>query len=343
MNIQKFTVSADPQWYHAWPDLTIAPDGYLLCVFSECTHHTDRSHTRIMLCGSSDRGRTWTAKRALTEATGELPYYYNCARIFTLADGRTGVLVDRIPRQGETTGAAITENVLYWSSDSGRTWSEPVVLPLHGIVPDKLCVLDSGRWLVTAHYPFKESFGQFLYYSDDQGKTWSNEILVAHDPRYFLCEASLLPLGGGVVAAFMRENSHLGYDCFKTVSRDGGETWGPVVPFPLPACHRPVTGFLQDGRILITYRFAQGASGRARNFFGALTDRDSVLAEDRQSARIAIFPIDYDAAEKADLGYSGWVQFPDGEVYIVSYIVDDMRDKGQIRGYSLRPESIISY
>ncbi len=338
MRIEKFTISADPQWYHAWPDVTLAPDGRLLCVFNECTHHIDRRHTRIMLCESADRGRTWTEKHPLTESADGLPYYYNCPRIFTLADGRIGVLVDRIPIQGETTGSGLTENVLYWSHDSGRTWDEPVALPLRGIVPDKLCVLDTGRWLITAHCVWKESFAQFLHFSDDQGKTWSEPVLLAHDPRYFLCEASLLPLGGGVVAAFLRENSHEGYDCFKTVSRDGGETWGPLIRFPLPACHRPVSGFLQDGRILITYRFAQGASGRARNFFGAFTDRDSVLAEDRQSAKAEIFPIDHDTAEKADLGYSGWVQFPDGEIYIVNYIVDNMQTKGQIRGYSFRPD-----
>ena len=49
-----------------------------------------------------------------------------------------------------------------------------------------------------------------------------------------------------------------------------------------------------------------------------------------------IIPLDYDGAAKADTGYSGWIQFADGEIYVVNYIVDDHRDRGQIRGYSLR-------
>jgi sialidase-1 len=42
----------------------------------------------------------------------------------------------------------------------------------------------------------------------------------------------------------------------------------------------------------------------------------------------------------SDTGYSGWVQFPDGEIYVVNYIVDDA-PKGQIRGYSLRKEDFL--
>jgi sialidase-1 len=34
------------------------------------------------------------------------------------------------------------------------------------------------------------------------------------------------------------------------------------------------------------------------------------------------------------------VQFPDGEIYVVNYIVDDA-PKGQIRGYSLRKEDFL--
>jgi len=341
MQIEKYIISRDPKWYQAWPDVVLAGDGRLICVFNECTHHCCREHTRIMLCESFDRGRSWTVKHPLTEASDGCSCYWNCPRIFTVPDGRIGVIADRLPREGENgERTKLAENVLYWSYDQGKTWSEPAILPLRGIVPDKLRVLDTGRWLISAHYLHEGRLTQFLRYSDDGGATWSGEVLVAHDPRYHFCEASLLPLGGGAVAAFLRENSFRGLDCFKTVSTDNGETWGPVTEFPLPACHRPVSGFLRDGRVLITYRFHHGGGddmgSRAQNFFGAVTDRASVLAEERSQARVRIFPIDHDPAVHADLGYSGWVQFPDGEIYVVSYIVDDWGERGQIRGYSLR-------
>jgi len=50
--------------------------------------------------------------------------------------------------------------------------------------------------------------------------------------------------------------------------------------------------------------------------------------------------VDFDRSAHSDLGYSGWVQFADGEIYIVNYIVDDA-PKGQIRGYALRMEDFL--
>ena len=68
--------------------------------------------------------------------------------------------------------------------------------------------------------------------------------------------------------------------------------------------------------------------------------KEMITATERGEQWVRIFPIDYDRNAKADLGYTGWVQFPDGEIYIVNYIVDDA-PKAQIRGYSLRTDEIL--
>jgi hypothetical protein len=47
-----------------------------------------------------------------------------------------------------------------------------------------------------------------------------------------------------------------------------------------------------------------------------------------------------DRNPKSDLGYSGWVQFDDGTIYVVTYLLDDS-PKGQIRGYSFRMEDFL--
>ena len=52
-------------------------------------------------------------------------------------------------------------------------------------------------------------------------------------------------------------------------------------------------------------------------------------------------PVDYDRSPVADTGYSGAVQFPDGEIYLVNYIVDDAYDKAQLRGYSFFKEDFL--
>ena len=68
--------------------------------------------------------------------------------------------------------------------------------------------------------------------------------------------------------------------------------------------------------------------------------KESALAAARGDAHTRILPIDFDRSAASDTGYSGWVQFEDGEIYIVNYIVDDA-PKGQIRGYSLHMSDFI--
>jgi len=95
---------------------------------------------------------------------------------------------------------------------------------------------------------------------------------------------------------------------------------------------------------MITYRFRQGGISdfgySMQNFFAALTDIESAKAKERNEAWTRIMPVDFDRSPVSDLGYSGWVQFPDGEIYVVSYIVDDA-PKAYIRGYSFREEDFL--
>jgi sialidase-1 len=341
MNIKKYTISCDPDNYEAWPDIVLTNTGKLICVFSECIHHNDRSYTRIMLTESTDRGRTWSPKHPLTEGTANKSYYYNCPRISRLKNGRLAVIIDKMPHYESDERVNEAINIIYFSDDDGISWSNPVETPLKGIVPDKIVTLDNGRILISAHRLKLGRLAQFLRYSDDDGRNWSEEVTVASDPRYDLCEVSLLPLNNGCIVAFMRENSRSGYDCKKTISFDNGENWGAIIDFPLPGCHRPVAGLLNNGKLFITYRFLQGGKGWgnvSQNFLAALSDRESALAVRRNDAWTRIIPVDYDASPYADLGYSGWVEFPDGEVYIASYIVDNAINKAQIRGYSIHPD-----
>ena len=306
----------------------------------QCIHHSDRSYTRIVCTTSDDRGRTWSKKRPVTEATKGLPYY-NCPRITALLDGRLAVLVDKLYNEEKSAIPSDCRNFLYLSDDDGETWGEQIRTPALGIVPDKLLVLPNGRWIVSCTYRdvTYEALVQRLWYSDDSGATWSDPIIVGKQKSLNLCEVSIIPVGDGdTLVAFFRENTGLGWPCYKALSHDAGETWGAVVPFPLPGCHRPVAGLLNEGQIMITHRFMQGGLGWTgwwtQNFFAAITDVDSVLADRYEGAHTRILPIDFDRSKESDLGYSGWVQFDDGEIYIVNYIVDDAPN-GQIRGYSL--------
>ncbi|MBQ4354471.1 MAG: exo-alpha-sialidase [Clostridia bacterium] len=342
MAIQKFTVSRDDSIYEAWPDLCLTDSGRLICVFSECRHHGDRTDARLTLVTSDDRGRTWSEKRYLTEK-GEKTAYWNCARIAKLADGRLAISCDFI--RGHENGRN-TQVWLWFSEDGGDTWSAPLATPLSGIVPDKLLETRTGRWILAAHTPSDDTgkLTEYCIVSDDQGKTWSERITVAADPRYNLCEASIIETSDSTLVCFLRENSADGIDCLKTFSKDGGLTWSEVYRTPIPGCHRPTAGCLADGTLMLTYRFMQGGKGWlgawTQNFMAAFFTEESALASSRKEQTVRILPLDYDRSPVSDLGYSGWVQFDDGEIYAVEYIVDDAPN-AQIRGYSFSMDDVL--
>ncbi|MBN1248396.1 MAG: exo-alpha-sialidase [Anaerolineae bacterium] len=343
--IERFVVSRDDGIYEAFPDVALTQQGKLVCVFAECTHHADRGYTRIMVTSSSDRGRTWSPKTPLTEATHGAAFY-NCPRISALRDGRLVVVVDKIHTTARSQDPDTCHILLYTSEDGGESWTGPLATPARGIVPDRLVELSTGRWLLAAHYDDVElgNLVQRLWYSDDQGDHWSDPVVVGRQKGLNLCEVSILPVDDAALVAFHRENSGLGWDCYKTISHDDGASWSSPIPFPLPACHRPVAGWLQNGQVLITHRFMQGGKGWTgwwtQNLFAALTDRESVLATSRSGAHTRILPIDFDRSPESDTGYSGWVQLDDGSIYVVNYILDNA-PKAQIRGYRLGLDDFI--
>lgn len=342
MALQKFIINRDDAVTQAWPDLTRADNGDLICVFTECTEHLNRDGSRLCICKSSDRGRTWTEKRGLTEYGTRFDFFNN-ARINNI-NGTIVIVCDRVI--GETGDIGVDEDhgktiVYAWTSDDhGETWKGPFETPVDGICPDRLRMTKSGRVLLSAHKlnPVTEKLEQYLWYTDDKGKTWSDRITVAADPRYNLCEGHILETPDGVLVEYMRENSWAGNDCLKAISYDGGDTWNGVYHTPLQGVHRPTVGYLQNGEVLMTYRYLQGGKSgdlckKAQNVFAALLSGNEVTATERNEQQSDIMPIDHDRNAKPDLGYTGWVQFDDGEIYVAYYIKDDA-PHDHIRGCS---------
>lgn len=340
MAIQKFIVSRNDAITEAWPDVVLADNGDMVCIYTECSGHLNRDNSRLVIRKSSDRGRTWSDAEPLTDY-GRADDFYNNARITNIG-GKLVVVCDRVTGDHEDRA----ETVVYaWvSEDNGSTWDGPYATPARGIVPDKLRMTRKGRVLLAVHKFNSESgrLEQYLWYSDDKGKTWSERVTVGADSRYNLCEACILEIPDGTLVAFMRENSFKGYDCMKAISHDGGASWQGVYNTPLQGCHRPTAGYLKDGNVLVTYRYLQGAAtfGRAtQNVFAALMEPECITETDRDKQYTNILPLDHDRGVHTDVGYTGWVQFDDGEIYVVNYITDDA-PTDHIRGYSFYPRDI---
>ncbi len=353
--IEKFIVSRDDNIYEAFPDMTLTGSGKLVCVFLECTHHGLRPYSRIMMTDSDDRGRTWSPKRPLSEplrGDPKIDPFWDCPRIVTLDDGRLAAAACRVAGRDENYMGGEQSNWLWFSADEGRSWDGPHDTPVYGIVPDQLIELkvgpNAGRWILDAHTILgtkdRPLWSVRCWMSDDKGKTWTGPQTIAAVEDLMLCEGGVVELPGGQLVCFMREESGQGLDCFKSISTDGGVTWEGPYRFPLPACHRPVAGMLQSGKVMITHRLMQGGKGWlgwwTQNFFAALTDVESCLAKTRNEAHTRIMPIDFDRSAVSDTGYSGWAQFPDGEIYIVNYIADDAPN-AHIRGYALRESDFL--
>lgn len=338
--MEKFIVARDDTIQESWPDLVKTKSGALLCVFTECVHHADRTGSRLMLVKSTDRGRTWSAKRALTPKAPDKEHVLDCARLSRLPDDSLVMVCNFSRPDGPC-------QILMWRADAeGEQFEGPFETAADGIVPTKLTVTKTGRWILGAHSQ-DDSIGklvQYIWYSDDEGKTWSDRITAAKDARYNLCEGDIIVYPDNTLVMLMRENSSMGYDCMKVISHDNGETWEGVYQVPIPGCHRPTSLLLPDGNCLITYRFMQGGKGWlgwwTQNMFAALMDAEQLKETERNMQQVRILPVDYDRSPVSDLGYTGSVYFDDGEMYVVNYIVDDA-PKPHIRGYSLRRSDFI--
>lgn len=332
--IQKFNVSRDDSIYEAWPDVVLTDGGKLICVFSECEHHKNRDGARLMLTESLDRGRMWSQKKAFTEK-GSASEYFNCARISKLRDGTLAIICDKIYGNENK-----NSEIWLWRGDSeGENWDKPTVFPFCGIVPDKFLQLESGRLIISAHFKSSETgkLEQYLWYSDDGGATWSDRVTIAADPGLNLCEVSILEYEENKLVAFLRENSLKGYPILKCFSADGGKTWSEIFKTSMDSGHRPVSGFLADGSVMVTYRYIPSGT---QNMFAAFMSRETIEATGRRDQRVRIMPLDYDRNPSPDIGYTGWVLFEDGEIYVVNYIKDDA-DKAYIRGYSFCPLDVV--
>ncbi len=146
----------------------------------------------------------------------------------------------------------------------------------------------------------------------------------------------------GTLVLYMREDGE-GLSGWKSFSGDGGRTWSTPVRTHMMRClGRPSVGRLRSGEVAITYRVACGLSTSlglyvetAAEALRGSSARAGASADPEQSegeTEVRFAFLDNDRALSADSGYSGWVQLPDGTLYVVNYITDDA-SRAHIRGY----------
>ena len=257
-----FDIWRPPGRFTKNPDMVRLPSGRMLLVFCDVEKHWTEEVSRITLLESSDDGKTWGNPQVIAEADrrkGEERWV--TPRLSLLSDGRLVVICDHDDfahyHEDQPPG-----NWIWYSTDEGRTWSDPVLTDIPGIEPDRVVELGDGTLLVAACLvpgdTQKESM--IVMRSNDGGASWRDLSTVARDRIHNYTEGAIVVLSSGLLACVMRNENHNGYPSYVTFSTDQGGAWSRPRPLPFSG-DRPYAKELSDGRVLITYRNQCGNKG----------------------------------------------------------------------------------
>jgi hypothetical protein len=332
--MEKGIISKHSDLWRGHPDVAYFK-GQLYVVFREADRHTTQSTTSIHI--SKKVEGTWTSQ-LIFESDQRL----NCPRLSVIGDA-LWLICDEVKHGRSYIEAENNEQntkILLWKTADGQNWTCPIRTNITGIVPDRICKTENG-YIIATHIlcplcPLgKKHLVQNVWHATDLEGEWTKHTL-CHDNLFNLCEASITPFNGGYLC-LMRENSALGLPAFKAFSHNG-IMWQPPIKTRLFACHRPVIGVLASGKILTTYRessFSSASPGYwAKNTFACVTTPESALTDFKESV---ILPLDHDKSKRSDSGYTGWVQLPNGNIFIVNYITNEAK-KAHVVWYEISEE-----
>ena len=302
----------------------------------------------------------------------------NCPRLLRLHDGQLLMVVDY--RFGVPQGEHRWVNLFYRSFDSGATWRGPEDPGVHDALVPSLAELRDGGLILGLARETGSVGGlrfetQFVYFSEDQGTSWSEPVPIPALPtaeqrimpgyRRWLGfgEGCFVELEEGTILGILRADS-LGQG-YKVLSKDRGRTWsGPFATQMIGLEGRPKVGLLSSGEVCCTYRIGLPNEMLALHLMtqeGALLEdvQPTVprlpLPEDRAGVHDPSQPwymreyypgctiiLDQDRSVHRDCGYSGWVELPNGDLYVVDYCHDDA-SRAHIRSYRVSREDIILF
>ncbi len=227
---------ANTSGFNHGPSITVMPDGRVMAAWFSSPSEGAKSQ-RIMQAFSSDQGRTWGEATMLQDFEGQADF----DPALFVAGKETFLLFSAFRPQID----------IYFrrSSDSAKTWTEPVKLdqPNHTTRSNGI-QLSTGELLVPLHLRGTKAGG--VMKSRDGGKTWMR----------FGAVATLLSQGGeptiaetksGAVHMLLRTKDG---QLWRSISRDKGETWSATEQTGLAstssASHLLCT---RDGTLVLTY------------------------------------------------------------------------------------------
>ncbi len=345
--LEKLTVSRDDSVYEAFADIAQS-NGVFVVTYRESLMHSPYPFSRVVTRRSIDGGNTWMAKQVLIEKNATAGQgRLNCSRIAALRDGTLVLVVDYYPEgASELSGMEAIRILMFRSTDAGKTWTGPIETGVRGAIVPSLKQLSNGDLLlgltrlVTPDGTIaNRREEQLVYRSTDGGVKWEGPSAVPQHPTIALNlnEGDFAEMDDGTVVLYMREDKE-GFTGWKSLSRDRGKSWSqPLRTHMRSVCGRPSVGRLRSGEVAITYRTCVAVSASLALYVETPEEAVRTAPRDRNNyktdfhaGRFAL--LDNDRSLYPDTGYSGWVQMPGGDMFVVNYIVDDA-PRAQIRGY----------
>ena len=283
--------------YAAFPDVCRLKNGDLYCVFYSGYRHVSTPNDnwpkggRIMAVRSTDNGKTWNKPVVAidTDLDDRDP------SVACLKDGT--LLLNWFTLHKNQVAVLIAH-----STDSGKTWSEPVQLKLDS--PYSFACSSPARQLADgslilglycADEKAKKTFGATVR-SNDGGKTWKDLAYIGDKADIYLdAETDVVPLKDGKLLAALRSSK---VDMHYAFSKDSGKTWGPVKSFGFKG-HCPYFLRHSSGVILLGHRLPATS-----------------LHWTADEGKTWNGPVKIDTVRGA---YPSMVELPDGLVYCVYY------------------------
>lgn len=323
----KSTVSAEPNIYKMIPDLARCDDGTMVCAYRESLIHGRWPWNRVAMNISKDGGYNWRPKKIIADIPDQnTGGGWNTPRLLSLGGRNLLMVCDWCPpNEQEYTPRG---KLFSWhSTDAGDTWSDPVETPIKARICPSLFRSRSGKIFLGIDGWDGTTWCVDLWTSEDNGVSWQGPTTISDSTTLHLNESTFCQLDDGTIICYIREDVE--QQCaWKAISTDDGATWnGPFRTDMLACIGRPQAGVLRSGEVVIFYGF-----GTAPRLL-LLHAEDQKRAADPDCTKNANkghlspdfrrFFVDHDRSVHPDGAYSGWVQLPNGEIYLVQYIVDD--------------------
>lgn len=350
---------------HAYfPGVIQLASGELLALFV-MGEAFEAANLQTYVARSSDLGRTWQLQGPLYDPSGQPVPTTDCLKPQLLPDGRVIALGYRFYRHDaeapiadpKTEGVLAGDDIVSFSSDDGKTWSTPRVIP-RAIpelleIPSRSCVLRNGDIVATAGLfrmpDGSNPSGQFgvLLRSTDGGQTWDDGVHFFQTPGRTISayESHICEMQDGRLVAVcwaMDVVSGTHYPNQVTVSHDNGYTWSK----PIDTGHWGQAAnllYLGDEYLMSIHCHRARDAGLYTRIVDFSNDQWNVVEEqliwgntvNQQTHDGQRFP---DLAKSLRFGQASLLPLNNGEILATHWAVED--GQGRIRTHRLRVDGL---